>query len=79
MIFSRLTARMGVCGGCSIGWVIIIYRSDERVLPTIHKEGALPEPSVRELLSRSNIKFKTTFKNCVYDGFVGREWKQTWE
>lgn len=26
-----------------------------------------------------SIKFKTTFKNCVYDGFIYREWRQTWE
>ncbi len=23
----------------------------------------------------SNIKFKTSFKNCVYTGLVNREWK----
>jgi tubulin polyglutamylase TTLL9 len=26
----------------------------------------------------SNIKFKTSFKNCVYDGLMYREWKETY-
>jgi tubulin polyglutamylase TTLL9 len=26
----------------------------------------------------ANIKFKTSFKNCVYDGLIYREWKETY-
>ena len=50
-----------------------------RIFPAIHKKIALPEPSVPHLLFSSNIKFKTTFKNCVLEGLSQREWKQTYD
>lgn len=31
------------------------------------------------MLLSSNIKFKTTFKNCVLEGLSQREWKQTYD
>lgn len=60
---------------------IIIYKSklDERVFQTIYQKRALPQSSVDIEISRNNVKFKTTFKNCVYDAFQYREWKQTWD
>jgi len=28
------------------------------------------------MLSRSSLKFKTSFRNCVYKGLLGREWRE---
>lgn len=55
--------------GCNNIYVII--------LPKIYKEIALSHSTVQFGLSRQNIKFKTTFRNCVYRGLVNREWKET--
>jgi|JI6StandDraft_1071083.scaffolds.fasta_scaffold54629_1 hypothetical protein len=56
-----------------------ITLGDERVLQEVHKERALSDRTVGVSGGSSNIKFKTTFKNCVLDAMQSREWKQTWD
>lgn len=53
-------------------WLINVW-----VLQKVHKERALPEPPVRQDLVSNNIKFRTSFRNCVYKALNNREWKET--
>ena len=56
------------------GLIIII---NVGVLQEVHKERALSEPTVPVSLDRQNVKFKTSFRNCVFKALNQREWKET--
>lgn len=53
------------------------YNKCRSIFASILK-GSTTLPSRTLFISvRSNIKFRTSFRNCVYKGLLGREWKET--
>jgi hypothetical protein len=48
------------------------YNNNVRVLSQIHKKIALPHSPVYSQSFSQGIKFKTSFRNCVYRGLNNR-------
>ena len=58
-----------------MGKCILYIERNVGVLSEVHKEGTLPGSPVKVTSRRQNVRFKTSFRNCVYKGMNGREWR----